>query len=140
MNTILAEFGCEKKPLEISNIPKLIMRFSILQVPFLAYVWPTCRLFFSIFFWLLLRPECQLCDNSVLATILLRKQSNSESVTGLRKRKAPICKHIISFPWHCSYHYTVHKDFEAGNSGPVMETTASHNVNMVNDHYYWGGH
>lgn len=77
----------------------------------------------------------KLCDNSVLWTILLRKQSNANSVTGPGKRKAPTCKLIIWVPWSCFYYYTPQKDLEEGNNSPVMESRASHNLNMANDKY-----
>lgn len=63
-------------------------------------------------------------------------QPNADCKTRLRKRKASICRIIISVPWSCSYHYTIHKDLEAENNGLVMETRSSHNLNTVHDHYY----
>lgn len=63
------------------------------------------------------------------------EEANSDSVTGLGKREAPTLK-LVSAPVSCSYRYTIHKDLAAGDNCLVMETRASHNVNMVYDLYY----
>lgn len=66
-------------------------------------------------------------------------ESNANSMTGLGKIKSLTCKFIIAVPWSCLYYPTTHKDLEAGNNGPVMETRVSYNLNMVSDHYYYLG-
>jgi hypothetical protein len=62
-------------------------------------------------------------------------EPNTEFVTGFMKKNSNLQTHNAYSLHYGSYHCTIHKDLEAGNSAPVMET-GFHNPNVVSDHCY----